>query len=302
MAQTLFDATLRTGRNLGIVTDGRASAAGTTVTLVDTIKRTEAADYWVGGTLWLTYDAGGEGAAPEGEYSNISDSTAAGTITISDAFTAATADDDLYAIGKKRYDLYKLIQCVNMGLVEMGPIEFCDTTTIDTATSQTEYDLPAAANRDLRQVWIQGRTGDSDDNRWHKIYNWGIQKTDTGTADLLILPFQYPSGRDIKLVYAAEHPSLALSTGEIDESCHLDRVVIEATVMALLWRKSRVGDSDPALNDQIAFWTNPIPGVGLSRLERARNRYPIRLPKKDPHLVILADGTYDRNNLATPTV
>jgi len=302
LTQTLFDATLRVARNLGIVTDGKASAAGTTVTLVDTIKRTEAASYWVGGTLWLTYDAVGAAGAPEGEYSNISASTAAGTITISDAFTAATADDDRYAIGKKRYDLYKLIQNVNSALIEMGPIEFSDTTTLDTATSKTEYTLPIAANRDLRQVWIQGRTGDSDDNRWHKIYGWTIQKTATGTADELILPFQYTSGRGIKLVYAAEHPALALSSGEIDESCHLNRVTIEATVLCLMWRKSRVGDADPSLNDQLGFWINPVPGVGLSRLERARRDYPIRLPKKDPHLTILANGTWDKDNLATPTV
>jgi hypothetical protein len=302
MAQTLFDATLRVARNLGTAIDGQASAAGTTVTLVDTVKRTEVDDYWIGGTLWLTYDAGAEDAAPQGEYSNISDSTAAGTITISDAFTAATADNDRYTIGKKRYDIYRLIQNVNQALVDMGPIEYTDTTSLDTASSQTEYTLPAAANRDLRQVWIQGRTSDSDDNRWHKIYGWGKQKTATGTADELILPFQYTSGRGLKLVYTAEHAALALSSDKIDESCHLDRVVIEATVRCLMWRKSRVGDADPSLDTQIAFWTNPIPGIGLSRLERARLDYPIILPKKDPSMVILADATWDKNNLATPTV
>lgn len=302
MAQTLFDATLRTGRNLGIVTDGRASAAGTTVTIVDTVKRTEAANYWLGGTVWHTYDAGAEAGAPQGEYSNISASTAAGTITISDAFTAATADDDLYAIGKKRYDLYRLTQNVNQALIEMGPMEYTDTTSIETATSQTEYTLPATANRDLRQVWIQGRISDSDDNRWNKIYNWTIQKTATGTADELILPFQYPTGRVLKLVYGAEHPALALSSSQIDESCHLDRVVIEATVLCLMWRKGRVGDADPSLDTQLAFWINPIPGLGISRLERARLDYPIRLPVKDPHLTILADAAWDKDNLAVPTV
>ena len=303
MTDNLFDATLRVARNLGTVSEGSCSAAGTTVTLVDAVDRLQAASYWVGGPVWITYDAGTTTSitAPAGRFSRISASTAGGTITVSDSFTAATATGDLYAIGKKRYDLFKLRQNVNRALIEMGPMRVDDITTTTTASSKTEYTLPKAAGRDLREVWIQGRLNDSNDNRWNQIFGWKVQKTITGTADELILPFQYSTGRLLKLVYATEHPELMLYSDEIDEDFHLDRIVIEATVLCLMWRKSRVGDADPSLNDQLGFWINPIPGIGLSRLERVRLKYPVKLPPKSPDLLVLG-GRDDKDNLATPTV
>ena len=304
MTDNLFDATLRVARNLGVVSDGKCSATGTTVTLVDTVDRLQATSYWVGGPVWITYDAGTTTGttAPAGRFSRVSASTSGGTITVADSFTAATAASDLYAIGKKRYDLFRLRQNVNRALIEMGPMRVDDITTLTTATGETEYALPEAANRDLREVWIQGRTSNSADNRWNKIYGWYVQKTATSVADELILPFQYTTGRLLKLVYATEHPELMLYSDEIDDGFHLDRVVIEATVLCLMWRKSRVGDADPSLNDQLGFWINPIPGIGLSRLERVRLKYPVKLPPKSPDILVLADGSWDKDNLATPTV
>ena len=57
-------------------------------------------------------------------------------------------------------------------------------TTITIALDQTEYNLPAVANLDLLEVWIQTDTTDeTDDNQWVKLYNWRIHYSATGTAD-----------------------------------------------------------------------------------------------------------------------
>ncbi len=270
MGNTLFEATYRVARELGQVTEGVATG-GSTTTIVDTNDRTEADDYWNGGTAWIIYDAGGAAAAPEGSFSVISDFSATNdTITLRTTLSAIAASDK-YAISKKRYSLYKLIEQVNAALIAMGPIATTDTTSVDTAVNETEYTLPIAANFDLREVYLQGRTNDSDDNRWIKIHNWKIIKTAGGTADELVLP-QFVSGRDVMLVYAAPHAVLRSAADKIDESVHLDRVVFEAALGCLMWRYQKVGTQDPKLENQIA--------VMRQKAERARMEHPIRIPRR----------------------
>lgn len=284
MANTLAEATYRLARELGIVTEGIATG-GSVTTLIDTNDLTQVDDYWNGASLWVLRDSAEAAAAPEGEFAIVSDFVAS-TDTLSlrnvaagtgDALTAAAAAGDRYALGKKRYPLHTLISKVNQALIEMGTMPITDTTTIDTASAQTEYSLPIAANMDLREVWLQTITGDANDNRWQPIHNWTIQKSATGTADLLMLPMQYPTTRDVKLVYMDTHPALDDHGDKISEHVHLSRVVMEATVLCLLWRKQKVGAGDPTLNEQLNFYLGPEVG-GLSKVDKVRIRYPIRTP------------------------
>ena len=83
---------------LGVGTGGVATGGGTT-TLIDTVHRTEADDYWNGATLvMLSGNAVGQGRT-------ISDFVAStDTITVSRAFTAAIAAGDHYTILPKDAD------------------------------------------------------------------------------------------------------------------------------------------------------------------------------------------------------
>jgi hypothetical protein len=154
---TLFDLTYKVGRHLGILTEGVATG-GSATTIVDNPYRAEANDYWLYGSAWIVYDAGGLGASPQGKFARISANVASTfTITIG-TVTDAIAVGDRYAVSRKFAGstpwLDVIIQHVNDALAEIGSIPLVDITSITTAADQTEYSLPIAANQDLREIWI----------------------------------------------------------------------------------------------------------------------------------------------------
>lgn len=250
MSITLFDATYQLARLLKTMSEGTATGGGTT-SIVDTVERTEDADYWNGGTAWITYDAAGAGAAPQGEFSFISD-YGSNTLTLRETLTAAVASGDRYAISTPRYPLHLLIQSINEVL---SIIEKTDITTITTATEQLEYNLPTDC-LNLKQVWMQTDSSDSDANGWEPVHDWYQQKTAGGTADLLVFRKQYASGYAVKLVYEPYHAELRFATDKLDDNINVKQVIHDAAVRALLWRKSRVGDSDNSVNDLLNFYQN----------------------------------------------
>lgn len=249
MGKTLFDLTYELARLLGIVSEGILTG-GSTTTLIDTVARAEADDYWNGGTAWITYDAGGQGAAPQGEYGYISDfvqSTA--TLTLRSALSAAVASGDRYALGRKRYPLELLIQKINEAF---GVIEKTDVTTVAVADQTLEYSLPSDV-LDLKQVWIQSDTVVND---WQIITDFSVQKSATGSANKLIFKRQFTAGLAVKLVYVGYHQTLRIATDKLDDSYHIDRIIYNAAVGCLLWRKARVGDSDLSVNDLLNYYQN----------------------------------------------
>ena len=252
MGKTLFDCTYELARALGVVSEGVATG-GSTTTILDTVERTEADDYWNGGAAWILYDAGGLGAAPQGEYSFVSDfATSGGTVTLRSTLTAAVAPNDRYAIAGLRYPLHLLIQKINE---TFGVIEKTDITTVDFAAEQTEYSLPSDV-LELKQVYIQTVTDDTDDNRWEKIYDWDVQKSATGTANKIIFHRQFDSSVVAKLVYLTYHAKLQIATDKLDDSIHINKVVYNAAVGCLLWRKAKVGESDLTVNDLLNYYQN----------------------------------------------
>ena len=113
MTITLFDLTKDLARLLGTLYEGVATG-GSTTTIADTVERLEDDDYWNGGTAWITYDAAGAGAAPQGEYSSISDfAQTGGIVTLRSTLTGAVASGDRYAVATSRYPLHILIQKIN---------------------------------------------------------------------------------------------------------------------------------------------------------------------------------------------
>jgi hypothetical protein len=274
MASTLFDAAYKLAVSLGVAVEGTCTGTGTTATIVDA-NRNEADDAWNSGTAFILYDAGGAGAAPQGEWSVISDFVySTHTITVSPVLTVATATSDRYAVAKKRYDRGLMIQQINAALTKMGPMPVTDKTTITLASGQSEYTLPVNANYDLRQVWIQG-LNDSDDNQWYEYHSWRIEKAATGTGSLLIMTGGIESGMDVKLVYLGLHPTLNVASDKIAEGIYIDRLVANAKVGCLEWRFAKT-------NDQVVA---NLLQQALQERDRLDAKYPIVYPRKQAHLL-----------------
>jgi hypothetical protein len=249
MSITLFDLTYKLARLLGTVSEGVATG-GSTTTIADTVERTEDNDYWIGGTAWILYDAAGAGAAPQGEYSYISDfATTGGIITLRSTLTAAVAASDRYAVASPRYPLQILTQKINESF---GVMIKTDITSLTTVSGQTEYSLPTDL-LELRQVYI-ARDTNTVDHRWERIYDWDVEKTAVSTADKLILMREFTAGYLIKLVYTTYQATLRFATDVLDEWIHEDYVLYNAAVGCLLWRKAKVGDSDLSVNDLLNYY------------------------------------------------
>jgi hypothetical protein len=253
MGKTLFDLTYELATALGVVNEGVATG-GSTSSLIDTVELTQDDDFWNGGSAWVLYDAGGAGAAPQGEYSVVSDFTASSdTAALRSTLTAAIASGDRYAVARKRYPLNILISKINEVLLSI-PIEKTDTTTITIASGQTEYSLPSDV-WDLKQV-LAPAVGETNDNRWQELNDWEVQKSATGTANVLVLGRQFATDTDLKLVYLTYHQTLRAATDKLDDTIHADRVIYNAAVGCLLWRKAKVGESDASLNELLNYLIN----------------------------------------------
>jgi len=289
---TLADATYRVARELGAVTEG-VSTGGATTSVIDTrILALTAANFYNNGMAWVLRDSAEAAGAPENEFGEISADDGAGTLTIrsvsagsGDPFTAATAAGDRYAVTTSKYPPHQLIAAVNTVLGEVGEVLVSDIASVTTASSQTEHSLPIAANMDLREVYFQGRTGDTNDYRWERLEGWTIRRTAIGTADLLMLPFQYVTGRLLRLDYIQEHPELDDASDKISESIHLNSLVTEAAFRMLEWRDAGQAN-DPNIERQMRRYT--APGAdGLSKLERARAKHQIYAPPRQSKLLTL---------------
>ncbi len=274
MTYTLSNLTYELAVELGIVSEGTASGGGTT-TIADTTFLLQADDFWKGGTAWITYTS--DSALPMGQYSVVTDFDNGNNRATINTITAV-ASTDRYAIATATYPLHALIQSINRALRNIN-IEVTDTTTIDTAAAQTEYTLPDVASMDLREVWVETSTANSDDNRWVEIRNWIIQKTATSTEDELILPFQPIISRDIKLVYMAPHGKLNLYSDELDDSVHMERVIFRAAWYIMNRKVQQTHSTEGWLIDNREYYK--------SLAENADTRYPILGPRKKGKIMLV---------------
>jgi hypothetical protein len=251
MTYNLFDLTYRVARELGEVMEGSATG-GDTTSIIDTVWLAARFndDHFNAGTAWILYDAGGASAAPEGEWARVTDFDKTGGDATITAVTVAVASGDRYALATAKYTRDTLIQAVNKAL-DKTPVPTTDTTTIDTASSKTEYDLPTGVLDENIRVFIQRVTDDTDDNRWIEYYDWYIQDTATGTAQKIVFRTQPPYAYDIKVVYWIPHPPLYARADKLRESVDVNRIVHMAVYEALLWKRAQSGTSDPDMEAKI---------------------------------------------------
>lgn len=193
---------------------------------------------------FVTRDVGGLGASPEGRWSIVSaynDATWTGTIaTVTDAIVSG---DTIMLAKQDKFPLSQIIYSINTAMEELGDLPSNANTTLTTVASQTEYNIPVAVKRGLKQVWIQGRTNDADDNQWYEISDRRNELTGAGTASILYLP-QLPAGRTIRLVYDGTHAIVSAYSDVINEYVHPSVATCAAILKLLEWYNHRDENQD----------------------------------------------------------
>jgi hypothetical protein len=262
----------RLGAVVTTLTDGSTSLAIDTK-LADTLGEGNVDDFVNGGTLIVVEDGGGAGAAPEGEFTRITDYDSTTTaMTLSPALSASlTTDDKAMYIGAD-FPLYDVIEVVNDALKYLGEVPVPDTS-LTTADDQTEYTLPAPIKgKEILNVEVQTNTGDSDNNQFFPVENWQIVPASPGGDAKLVLP-QLASGYALRITYRGIHPRVTAFDDYISEYLHPDLVHATAFAHVIQWK-----------NDQNAVQGAPDNSlVGLeqkawSQFDRARILHPVYFP------------------------
>ncbi len=252
------------------------ATGGSTTTIVDTklvdyLSDSNENDVLNGGTAIVVHDAGGAGAAPEGEFNRISDYDSTGTITVPSAWsgTSQVAAGDTYMYITPDFPLYDMIEVVNDALVSLGRIPRV-YSSLSSAANKTEYTLPVSLKGiDLHDIEIQGRTTDADDNRYNPISGWKITPADPGSAGLLTLP-QFAAGYILRIGYPGLHPRVSAYSDYISEYIHPELATAAVVAHALEWFNSQRSGSDD-------YWKQREDRA-WNQLDIAKATYPIKLP------------------------
>ena len=280
-------------RELGQLSVSTATG-GTTVTLIDTKVKDKIGgdDTWVDGAIFIILDSTTAGTAPEGKFATITAwAESTGTFSFADMGTAP-ASGDTYGYASKMYPLYQMIELANDALRMIGDIPLIDTTTIDTASSKTEYDYEIAWKRSPPlKLEIQTRTGDSDDNQWREFHRWHYRPATAGTDGLIVLP-QFPADKDIAVWYMDRHPRVGAYGDAILKTIHPELAKRALVEKALQWQNSRMMGGDDFLMQR---WND-----AKMQLEMAKMQYPIWKPKRKSKILTIGGYIGDPNNLRTP--
>jgi len=243
------------------------ATSGSTTNVTDT-SLTLTADELINSLAIVTYDAGGAGAAPEGEFSRVSDNDTT-SLTLDTALTVAVAAGDEVMVIRPKYPLAEWRRTANVVLKSFGGIPLWDTSI--TMTDVTEYTLPAAI-LEPKEIWRQTDTTTSE-NEWVLISGWKVQDAVPGTARTLWIPErEAESGYKLGIVYHGDHPTVRARNDHID-------VPIELASSKLAWymiNRGGVTDKNRSQAEKI-----------LAELNDAERKF--RIPNKrapQPHYLV----------------
>lgn len=259
MTETLFSISLALAKVLGNVRSSTTTAAGSATTIVDS-TRTEPADFWNDGTLWIT------SGTHSGKSRKITDWALSGTTFTIPTTTTAAGAGVTYSVIDGNWPQDKLVEFINRALVEIGDVPQ-DDASLTTVAEQEEYTLPSGVYN-VRQVEIAREL--AAPYAYQQQYgNWyerdGVLRFATGRE---------PQEDDylIRLTYMAPHAALTADTGTVSQYIHPDLLVWTAAVHAWRWR-TQMGRGDEPTNT--LFYQE-----ALGRADRERRLHRIPQPIK----------------------
>lgn len=213
-----------------------------------------------------------DGAAPEGEFQEVTSfAQSTGTFTVGSAFTAAIGAGDIFGYASPLYPLYQVIESINAGLRWLGDLYLVDTTSLDTASAQTEYTASTTwKRRPPVRIDIQGNTSDANDNRWVTVSDWEYIPAAPGSSGLIVFKGQLPVTRDLRVWYQDLHPRVNTYEDVIAEVISPELAVAVCAEKAALWQKNRTQGSDPGIVE--------AHNTALQERDRAVQMFPIWKP------------------------
>ena len=289
MAFTLSNALQAVYSLLGELNIAKATGGSTTTVADSTLINQSRDNVWKEGALFVVYDVGGAGAAPEGQFQRVSayvNST--GTFTVDTALTAAVASGDLYGVASSYYPLRQMIRAVNDALGNLGDIELVDTTTLDTAAETTEYAAAVTWKRTRPyRVDVQSIIGATGDNGWLEYTDWDWVPATAGTAGKIIFSDYQLTGRDIRVWYKGVHPQLNEYSDPIWEGFDPELVKQAALVKALTWQAARTQGADTFITQKL--------NQEAQVLENRKVTNPVWRARRKPRHLIISSSTYFDN-------
>jgi len=234
MAKTRANLIESIARRYGRYTSGTATS-GSTSTIVTQSALWEPDDFWVNHFAYIVTDAGGGGAAPQGEERAVTDfEQSSGTLTVSPVFSAAVAVGDTFEVlPVRRADL---AEAINSGIREMGEtwlVSTVDTTTITLAADDYDYTVPTGLVRLLRVKYR-----DSSDEPWKDLPGalWEVAGTPGAQELLLTRGDMVNAGDNLRLEYLARVAEMASDAATLGLGAPAEREAVNFIIeKALAW-------------------------------------------------------------------
>lgn len=271
------------------------ATGGSTTTVVDSkLANTSRDNVWREGILFISRDAGGAAASPEGQFQRVSGYTnSSGTFTVDTAFTTSPALGDLYMVSSSYYPVQNAIQALNEALGNLGDLDLVDTTTLDTIDLVTEYDAAVAWKRARPyRIDVQTLAGVTDDNQWREVRDWDWVPAAAGSTGLIVFAnYQYPS-RDIRVWYRDTHPAVYNYSDVIHEA--FDPELVKTATLAKIyeWQVGRTQGADEFMVQRLAR--------AEQQMENRKVERPTYRVKRGPKLLIVGGGLATDDDLPVP--
>jgi len=244
-AKTRADLVGEVGRRFGHYRLSTATG-GSTSTVVDTGALYEPDDYWVGHYVYVVTDAGGAGAAPEGEERPVTDYVqSTGTLTVSPVFSAGVGSGDEYELLMvPRADLEAAINAGVRSAGETWLVPKTDVTTVTIADDDYDYNLPTDLARML-SVWVR----DATDVGWRPVpgKNWRVSGTPGGPQVLRLDSLAGLAADDsVLLEYLARPSELSADSSTLGLGEPAESELVEFVVnFALFWLHDQAASGAP---------------------------------------------------------
>jgi hypothetical protein len=255
------------------------ATGGSTTTIIDTKLNEQFSDddFEDGGTVFVVRDAGGASAAPESEFSQITDYDQDTETFTFGALTTAVASGDTYLVATPTFRLYEVIEQCNMALKDLGYIALPDTS-LTTVSGQTEYSYPVALKAMPPIAVMVALNQDSNDNGWMDV-DFEYQPSAPNSVGILVLPDMW-SGDTLKIFYNGIHPNLTAYNSYVAETIHPALARFVCTLRVLEWYNRRSAGTDK-------YWIDEQRRME-AKMDDMMVQYPIWKPKKKP--IFWSDG------------